>query len=145
MTSSAEKSPTRFTVYQIAEKLGIPRSNLQQYLEKGYIEPSIEKAKGKGTRNYFSLDDIYRIRIFLRLSQIGFSQREAASFSQAVKSEVLGKKGHNWAMITYGQEKNKLIHTHEGSVLTALIKGNEVIGVINFLKIKQEMDDLFGE
>ena len=133
----------KFTVYQIAKKLNISRSNLQQYLDRGFIKPSISRARGKGTRNYFSLEDIYRIRIFQRLAQIGFSQSEAAEYSQTLDLSRLGKKGINWIKITYENGKSKVTHTHIGRIQLEISRGKPIVTVINYLKIKEEIDALF--
>jgi len=134
----------KFTVYQIAKKLEISRSNLQQYLDRGFINPSISRAKGKGTRNYFSLEDIYCIRIFQRLAQIGFSQSEAAEYSQDLDLSKLGNKGIDWVKITYDEKgRKKVIHSHYGSVKLEILKGKPIVTVINFKKLKEEIDALF--
>jgi len=134
----------RFTVYQIAAKLEISRSSLQQYYEKGFIQPSLERAKGKGTRSYFSLEDIYRIRIFLRLSQLGFSLREAAEYSQALDLSILGKGGIDWIKITYENDRQKVSHAALGSIKAEIAKGKaEVFTIVNYSRIKEEVDRLF--
>ena len=70
-----------FSTFDLTKALEIPRSNLQLYLDKGFIRPSLGAASGKGTRNRFSLEDVYRIRLFQRLSEAGLSQKEAAELA----------------------------------------------------------------
>ena len=70
-----------FSTFDLTKALKIPRSNLQLYIDKGFIRPSLGAASGKGTRNRFSLEDVYRIRLFQRLSEAGLSQKEAAELA----------------------------------------------------------------
>ena len=59
------------------DKIGVKRERLKAWMEKGYIKPSIQSASGKGSKNIFSLWDLYMIRLFRRLVQLGFSRKDA--------------------------------------------------------------------
>lgn len=60
-------------------KLGIKLGRLKEWVALGYIEPSIQKAAGAGTKSLFSLWDMYRIKLFEYLTDRGFKREEAAS------------------------------------------------------------------
>ena len=79
-----------FTTFQIVKKLGINRNTLQQYLDRGLIEPSIQKSTGKGTKNIFSLHDLYRIMFFLKLHAGGYSQKVASAYSKPIRFDKVG-------------------------------------------------------
>ena len=98
----------QFSTFDITRVFGIPRSNIQQYMDRGFIKPSIESAEGKGTRNLFSVEDLYRLRIFQRLHAVGLSQKEASENSRLVDFKKIGKKGVNWIKITHEKEKTKI-------------------------------------
>jgi len=68
----------KFYSSDITKLLGVKRTTQQQWMDLGYIAPSIQRAEGSGTKNVFSLNDIYRIAIFMRLTEGGFSRDEAA-------------------------------------------------------------------
>ena len=70
-----------FSTFDIAKALNTPRSNLQLYIDKRYLVPSMGTARGRGTRSRFSLEDAYRIRLFQKLHEAGLSQREAAKLA----------------------------------------------------------------
>ena len=70
-----------YSALQIAKILGIPRSNIQQYIDKGFITASGKKADGKGTRNEFSRDDIVHLRLFLDIFELGIPQNKASKLS----------------------------------------------------------------
>ena len=72
--NSSKKS---YTTTDIA-KLGIKRERLKEWMTKGYIKPSIETASGAGTKNLFSLLDLYLIELFNYLVGRGFSREDSA-------------------------------------------------------------------
>ena len=79
-----------FTTSDIA-KLGIKRERLKDWMERGFIVPSIQKADGQGTKNYFSIFDLYSITLFRTLLGYGFSRHSAGFrvrwFSDAIRGD----------------------------------------------------------
>lgn len=58
-------------------KIGIKRERLKEWTMKGYVRPSI-KASGPGTKNLFSLLDLYQLKLFEKIIELGFFRKEAA-------------------------------------------------------------------
>jgi len=52
-------------------------------MDRKYIKPSHQEATGSGTRNIFTKEDLYRINLFKRLIDWGFSRKEAAKHVNA--------------------------------------------------------------
>ena len=59
---------------------GVKLNRLQPWMERGFIKPSIEVAKGCGTRNKFSQKDIDKINTMKKLIDAGISRSLAAHF-----------------------------------------------------------------
>jgi len=57
---------------------GASRDNLEGWMEKGFIIPSIRRASGQGTRNIFSIEDLYRIATFKKLISSGWYRQTAS-------------------------------------------------------------------
>ena len=57
--------------------MSIPRERLKDWLTREYIVPSIQKASGQGTKNLFSLMDLYLIKLFEYLLARGFARKDA--------------------------------------------------------------------
>jgi len=73
------KPPTNtYTTTDIA-RLGIKRERSKEWMSRGYIKPSVESATGAGTKNLFSLWDLYIIQLFQYLIGRGFSRADSAS------------------------------------------------------------------
>ncbi|MBT4485358.1 MAG: hypothetical protein HOC71_16960 [Candidatus Latescibacteria bacterium] len=67
-----------FSTFDIIRIFDIPRERLQDWINRGYIFPSLKTAEGKGTKNIFSHWDLYGIELFQRLIISGH-MREIAS------------------------------------------------------------------
>jgi hypothetical protein len=87
---------TSFTTFDIVKVLNISRNLLAQWLLRGYIEPSIQRAQGVGTKNLFSRGDLYNIRLFHQLVDSGMHRSDARLFS-TVNFEGVGPDLENLA------------------------------------------------
>jgi len=67
-----------YSTLEIEKRLGIHRERLRIWIDRGYIEPSIQRAKGQGTKSLFSRLDVYGIGLFRELIGKGF-KRDATS------------------------------------------------------------------
>ena len=77
-----------YSTFDIVKIFGIKRDRLQDWLMKGYIEPSIERADGIGTRNRFDLWDLYHIALFLYFLDRGFSREVSALWSKEFRASA---------------------------------------------------------
>jgi hypothetical protein len=62
-----------FKIPDITRLFGLKRNLLQQWLDRGFIEASIQRSTKKGEVNLFSEADLYLIRFFQKLLAMGFS------------------------------------------------------------------------
>lgn len=69
-----------FYIRHVTKITGVKRLRLHQWIERGYIKPSIQHGQKSGTPNLFSKEDLYRIELFKRLVGNGFSRELASSF-----------------------------------------------------------------
>jgi hypothetical protein len=71
-----------YSTLNIVKALGIPRERLRDWMNRGYIAPSIP-AKGQGTKAVFSRLDVYSIALFRHLVEdMHFSREEASKFAK---------------------------------------------------------------
>ena len=68
-----------YTTFQIIKALNIPRERLKDWMEKGFVKPSLQQARGKGTKALFSLLDVYSLAIFKHLIEECHFSRDSAS------------------------------------------------------------------
>lgn len=140
-----------FHASDITKIAGVKRTRLQQWLERGYIVPSIRVAEGSGDRNIYSYVDLYNIAIFKKVSEMGFSRKVVADMLSK------GAIGQDW---TYDELSKRpfYIYIRWGDKShSALIDSKKIyfdyvleqLGwddmddcyLINFQKIKKSVDE----
>lgn len=80
-----------YTQKDITKILGLKRTAVQQWLDRGFVAPSVESASGHGTRNLWSRGDIIDLAVFQTLLEHGFSREEASAFIK--EKEVVNPDG----------------------------------------------------
>lgn len=78
----------------ITDLLGIKRPALRQWVDLGFISPSV-KAEGHGSRNGWSREDILNIAVFQALLAHDFTREEAAEVLREDKTYYVGKMFHD--------------------------------------------------
>jgi hypothetical protein len=73
-----KSSQKTYTTTDIAG-LGTKRERLKEWMSRAYIKPSVQSAAGAGTKNLFSLWDLYIIQLFQYLIGRGFSREDSAN------------------------------------------------------------------
>ena len=53
-----------FIIKDVITILAIPRERFKEWVFRGYIKPSLQKAEGTGTKNIYSRFDLYAIKLF---------------------------------------------------------------------------------
>lgn len=67
----------KYSTVNIVKVTGIPMERLRDWLNRGYIEPTLPSL-GQGRKALFSDVDIYGIELFQKLISRGFSRQEAS-------------------------------------------------------------------
>ncbi|WP_041280595.1 MerR family transcriptional regulator [Desulfosudis oleivorans] len=83
---------TAYTTTDLWKVLGINIDKCKDWLKKGYIKPNLGAADGRGTKNLFSLYDLYAIGLFQELVAKGFPRKQASSQTQKI-ARRLGSSG----------------------------------------------------
>jgi hypothetical protein len=85
---------TKYSTFQAAAILGIEYVRLNEWL-RGYFDPE-QRAKGRGTRTKFSLNDLYRLKLFELLTKSGGVSRGMAKeiCSKAAESGTDFSRGY---------------------------------------------------
>ena len=150
----------KFFASDVEKITGVKRTRLQQWLEKGFLSPSIHEAEGHGDRNIYSRIDIYNIAVFKKISESGLQRKVAADLigcgvlppdlSRAELYEInyllffRKENKHEGIYITYTKDQIE----RDGGVVLDLTYQMEVTNMdnfddmhlINFVKIRNEVD-----
>lgn len=121
----------QITTFKIGEKLRISEGCFREWWMRGFIYPSIQKANGPGTKNIFSVVDVYRIKLFKNLIEFGFSRQKASEIVSNCDnfSGLMIKSGDN---VTLVEDINDLIDAFK----------NECAVFINLSEIKRQVDSI---
>jgi DNA-binding transcriptional MerR regulator len=139
-----------FFASDVTKILGIKRTTLQQWMEYGFLGPSVQEAQGSGVRNIYSLGDLYKIATFNKLLHLGLNREQASLWIRGFDFEELSEK-QTGSLIIVGRfeqnhsrerffplemyiENGEEVHLKLGGAADAMI-------VVNFKKIAQEVNE----
>jgi hypothetical protein len=151
----------RFTTFEVRDGLGIKIESLKDWQTRGFITPSIEKAKGRGTKNLFSRFDLYLIKLFESLVQRGFPRKHAAKVLKEIKMvvKVYKEQGTDFdptgyliipwdPTMVHPQIKTKKPSVYFEQSIAPIdlvnLSGCDEIRIINFNKIREFVDQKFS-
>jgi DNA-binding transcriptional MerR regulator len=135
-----------FTTFQVSRILGVTRSSLQQWIDFKFIEPSISVAEGRGTKNLFSREDLYRIEMFRALSRSGIAQKKAGKLRGKFNFDLAAKNPQKFrvAFFSYNPDEKGELQMNMGyKRLGAKVKGKTpfyICILIDLLQIKEGVD-----
>ena len=148
----------QFTTFGITKGLGIEYGRLREWIDGQFIIPSIQKATKQGTKNLFSLWDVYMIEYFIQLLAKGFSRKQAGLRVGAFVNLVRMMKGrkkkfdpgkYEYVAIVCKKDdiqynrfitENEIKHKTIPELITVHTYDFDDIVLINFRKIKEKVD-----
>ena len=146
-----------FRAAEVTRINGIKRTRLQQWLEKGWIVPSIQVANGHGTRNRYSRHDLYTIGLFKKIIESGLPRRTAGEWLARCREHAVGS-GYTadsiWDLPSARSDKSLIVYakqnrsepevfvTDRGPLFQHWIENEEFEWVImlNLFRIRQDID-----
>lgn len=143
-----------FTTFDIEKILEIKRNCIQPWLDGGFVNPSIQRATRRGTKNLFSRDDLYKIRLFQLLLDSGISRKESGMYSNGLTFKNIGHGADDFKYALYVRHKIN-IERESGMWASSRLSKEApkiVLGehdvyafVVNLVPIKDEVDRLLME
>ncbi len=108
-----------FELGEIAKVLGMPVTKVKNWTigRPLKIEPSVKTASGHGSRNLFSLEDVYLIGVANELSKAGMAAKAIGKLVDAVKTKFPnGIGGVDTMFVSRGSKLSYRIETREERV-----------------------------
>jgi DNA-binding transcriptional MerR regulator len=75
-----------FTIKDIVKIFSVPRERFKSWVSFGFLEPSVQRASGKGSYNIYNAWDLYMTGLFVHLSKLGLNHATAAEITKLVKN-----------------------------------------------------------
>lgn len=138
-----------FTTWDVKEKFGLHRSQLKVLLDDKLIEPTV-RAKGRGTKNLFDLEALYRLELYLRLRDWGFHRGQASQVSKGVDFSKVGSSPRYLSkpldrVEKVGESTFRVgAETVRDSIPPQIPAGSDSMVVIDLAAVKAKIDELFG-
>jgi hypothetical protein len=154
-----------FTTFDIVKRLGIKRERLKDWIGRGFIRPSIQKAKGVGTKSLFDRMDLYFIKLFEFLVKAGLSREVASKQAMTLnrlrhlhKSRINNFSGIEFIAFNMGERivedgkkgfgnNIRLLTVKEGRKIILELEDDydvassyDAILIVNFAKLRKKVD-----
>ncbi len=146
-----------FQAAEVTRITGVKRTRLQQWLEKGWIAPSIQAADGHGTRNLYTRHDLYTVELFKKIIEYGLSRRTAGEWLSRCQDHAAGSgytAGSIWDLpsaqsynslivyVKWDQSKSEVFVTDRGPLFQHWMEneGFDLVIVFNLFRIRQDID-----
>lgn len=134
MTDSPEQG---FSGHKTAEIVGITYRQLDYWARTNLVRPSLEDAKGSGTRRRYSYRDLLELKVIKNLLDAGIkleTVREVFSYLR----ENLGEDVTTANLVIQGN-KSVLIQ-HDEELIDLVKKGQGVLNILPLAGVKEEVD-----
>ena len=109
------KKPVSFRISEVSRVVGASQSQLSYWDKTGLVSPSVRPASGRGSRRLYSIEDIFELKILVKLLNSSLSlQRIRSSFqfirgqSKALSSFVVLTDGKT---VYFYEDYNVLVDT----------------------------------
>jgi hypothetical protein len=139
--NSSQTGQEYFGSFETADLLGVKRSRINNDMKQGYL-PHGKKVKwGRTVRTLFSRRDLYLLSLFYELHSTGLSRRHAFKIVQNIDNAP-----HDYIILKTPKKPDDpadRLHFKNYLSVQALdeIKKNGATLIINYKKIKQDIDD----
>jgi len=154
-----------FSIAEAAAITGVASNHIQQWVERGWVKPSIQAASGEAARDIFSRVDIYNIDYLKKIKESGFSRALAQekiniyAVNETVKNFPLIKS----IGIAFSRVMTAGRYETQGAWLIApeldqgtgwdslgligerLNQGADDFYILNFLKLRERIDSIIAE
>ncbi|MDZ7699505.1 MAG: hypothetical protein U5R49_22065 [Deltaproteobacteria bacterium] len=140
-----------FLAKDIFDITGVKRNRLQQWLEYGFILPSIQVASGHGSRNIWSREDLYTISLFKKITESGLSRKVASDFLSAgtlsgdnlddvIFLLYMRKDGKTKAVSLYFKEGDDIVLDLASIQESLDMVPFDDVYIVNFAKLRESVD-----
>lgn len=138
-----------FTTWDVYKGFKLTRSQLKILLDDKLIEPTV-RASGRGTKNLFNLEALYRLELYLRLRDRGLQRGPASRVSKGVDFSEVGASPRYLCkpldrVEKVGESTIKVgFETVSDSIPPQIPGGGDSMVVIDLAAVKARIVELFG-
>lgn len=129
--------PDGYNSKRVKDLTGVTQRNLDYWVERGVIVPSIAVGRGKGTERLYSFEDIVKVRVVKHLRETGLSLDKIQRALKKLKARDPNKDPLlEEYLISDG--KRVLHHLEGGHLEDVLADGQFVLNIVRIGLIREE-------
>ena len=119
------KKPISFRISEVSRVVGATRSQLAYWDKTGLVSPSVRAASGRGSRRLYSVEDIFELKILMKLLDSSLSlQRIRSSFRF-----IRGQSRALSSFVVFTDGKTVYFYEDYGVLVDTLKEGQTVLRV----------------
>lgn len=129
------KKPVSFRISEVSNVVGATQNQLVYWDETGLVKPSVKLASGRGSRRLYSIEDIFELKILVKLLDSSLSlQRIRSSFrfirgqSKALASFVVLTDGKT---VYFYEDYNTLVDTLKQGQMVLRVAVQDLIAEVH--------------
>jgi len=119
------KRPVSFRTSEVSHVVGATYSQLVYWDKTGLVKPSVKPASGRGSRRLYSIEDIFELKILVKLLDSSLSLQRIRSSFQFIRSQ--SKALSSFVVLTDG--KTVYFYEDYNTLVDTLKQGQTVLRI----------------
>lgn len=119
------KKPVSFRISEVGRLVGATQAQLEYWDKTGLVSPSVRRASGRGSRRLYSVEDIFELKILMKLLASSMPlQRIRSSFRF-----IRGQSRALSSLVVFTDKKTVYVYEDYDVLVDTLGKGQTVLRI----------------
>ncbi|MBE0431668.1 MAG: MerR family transcriptional regulator [Dehalococcoidia bacterium] len=119
------RKPLSFRISEVARVVGASPSRLAYWDRTGLVSPSLRRASGRGSRRLYSVEDIFELKILVKLLDSSLSLQRIRSSFQFIR----GQSRNLSSLVVLTDGKTVYFYQDYGVLVDTLKQGQTVLRI----------------
>ena len=120
-----KRKPVSFRISEVARVVGASQGQLAYWDKTGLVSPSLRQASGRGSRRLYSIEDIFELKILVKLLDSSVSLQRIRSSFQFIR----GRSRSLSSLLLLTDGKTVYIYQDYGVLVDTLKQGQTVLRI----------------
>jgi len=120
-----KRKPVSFRISEVARVVGASQGQLAYWDKTGLVSPSLRQASGRGSRRLYSIEDIFELKILVKLLDSSVSLQRIRSSFQFIR----GRSRSLASLLLLTDGKTVYIYQDYGVLVDTLKQGQTVLRI----------------
>jgi len=119
------RKPVSFRISEVARVVGASQSQLAYWDKTGLVSPSLRAASGRGSRRLYSIEDIFELKVLMKLLDSSLSLQRIRSSFQFIR----GQSRSLASLVVLTDGRTVYIYQDYGVLVDTLKQGQTVLRI----------------